>query len=83
MPKRNDVAEKSTKITRPKLIPLSEWADEMFGEHAPHRHTLRNWVNNGKIRPVPIKVGRSYFVTPDARYVDPVAEEIQRLIDGR
>ncbi|WP_196798358.1 excisionase [Burkholderia territorii] len=82
MPTREDIEERSTS-TRPKLIPLSVWAEEMFGEHMPHRHTLRNWVNNGKNRPVPIKVGRSYFVSPDARYVDPVAEEIQRMIDGR
>lgn len=68
---------------RPRLIPLQEWAIETFGKHAPHRHTLRNWVNSGKIRPMPIKVGRSYFVSPDARYVDPAAEEIQRMIDGR
>lgn len=68
---------------QPRLIPLQVWAIETFGAHAPHRHTLRNWVTNGKIRPVPVKVGRSYFVSPDARYVDPVAEEIQRMIDGR
>ncbi|MBR8142096.1 hypothetical protein KDW55_29050 [Burkholderia sp. AU19243] len=68
---------------QPKLIPLQVWAMETFGAHAPHRHTLRNWVTNGKIRPVPVKVGRSYFIRPDARYVDPVAEEIQRMIDGR
>jgi hypothetical protein len=69
------------------LIPISIWAEQVFGEHMPHRHTLRNWVNNGKIRPMPVKIGRSYFCRPDARYVDPVAEaanrELERMIDGR
>lgn len=69
------------------LIPLAAWASRMFGDHVPHRHTLRNWVNNGKIRPMPIKVGRSYFCRPDAEYVDPIAEavnmEMSRMADGR
>ncbi|MGK8202919.1 excisionase [Burkholderia cenocepacia] len=59
------------------------WAEEMFGEHMPHRHTLRNRVNSEKIHPIPIKVGRPYFVSPDARYVDPVADEIQNMVNGR
>jgi len=58
------------------LIPVSDWAQTMFGERAPHRHTLRNWINNGKIWPMPTKVGRSYFCRPDARYVDPIADRV-------
>jgi hypothetical protein len=65
---------------KPKLIPLSVWAYDVFGEHAPHRNTLLNWVRNGKIVPFPVKVGRSYFVEPDARYFDPVAEKIRRML---
>ncbi|WP_433693262.1 excisionase [Paraburkholderia phenoliruptrix] len=65
---------------RPKLVPLSVWAEETFGEHAPHRHTLRNWVIAGKISPIPVKVGRTYFCSPDAQYVDPVAAQIKRMI---
>lgn len=64
------------------LIPLSAWAEVVFGDRMPHRHTLRNWVNNGKIRPMPIKVGRTYFCRPDAEYVDPVADEINRMTNG-
>ncbi|WGS53519.1 excisionase [Paraburkholderia sp. D15] len=64
------------------LIPLRTWAETLFGEHVPHRHTLRNWVNGGKIRPMPIKVGRSYFCRPDAKYVDPIADEINRMTNG-
>ncbi|RQS63860.1 excisionase [Burkholderia sp. Bp8984] len=68
---------------KPKLIPLSVWAEQTFGEYAPHRNTLLSWVKNGKIRPFPKKVGRRYFVTPEAEYIDPVAQKIQRMIDGR
>ncbi|WP_244120589.1 excisionase [Burkholderia gladioli] len=68
---------------KPKLIPLQVWAEQTFGEHAPHANTLRRWVRNGKILPVPIKVGRSYFVRPEAEYFDPVAQKIQRMINGR
>ncbi|KVR46376.1 hypothetical protein WM11_31450 [Burkholderia ubonensis] len=68
---------------KPKLIPLHVWAEQMFGDYAPHRHTLRNWIKNGKIHPVPIKVGRSYFVSPDAEYFDAVADEIRRIVEGR
>ncbi|KAJ3472841.1 hypothetical protein NLI96_g13229 [Meripilus lineatus] len=68
---------------QPKLIPLHAWAEQTFGEYAPHRNTLLNWVKNGKIRPFPKRVGRRYFVTPEAEYVDPVADKIQKMIDGR
>jgi hypothetical protein len=40
-----------------------------------------NWIRNGRIRPVPRKVGREYFCKPNAEYVDPVAERIER--DGK
>jgi predicted site-specific integrase-resolvase len=65
------------------LIPLRTWAEAVFGEHRPHANTLLNWIKNGKIRPVPRKVGREYFCRPDAEYVDPVAERIERMIGGR
>ncbi|RQR94542.1 hypothetical protein DIE04_18990 [Burkholderia sp. Bp8994] len=67
---------------KPKLIPLQVWAEQTFGEYAPHRNTLLSWVKNGKICPFPKKVGRRYFVTPEAEYIDPVAQKIQRMIDG-
>lgn len=65
------------------LIPLANWAESIFGEHRPHPNTLLNWIKNGRIRPIPKKVGRGYFCRPDAEYVDPNAEKIQRLINGR
>jgi hypothetical protein len=64
------------------LISLRNWAQALFGEQMPHRHTLRNWVNGGKIRPMPIKMGRSYFCRPDAQYVGPNADEINGMANG-
>lgn len=59
-----------------KLIPLSVWARQVFGEYAPPIRTLRIWSRNGKILPVPRKVGREFFCSPDARYVDALAERL-------
>jgi Excisionase-like protein len=67
---------------QPKLVPLSTWAELIFGEHQPHKNTLLNWVKNGKIIPVPAKIGRRYFCSPDARYYDPIAEEVKRMVEG-
>lgn len=66
-----------------KLIPLGVWAKQVFGEYAPPIRTLRTWCRNGKILPLPRKVGRQFYCSPDARYVDHVAERIERLILGR
>ncbi|WP_104012072.1 excisionase [Burkholderia anthinoferrum] len=68
---------------KPKLIPLNVWAEQTFGEYAPHMNTIRGWIKHGKILPIPVKVGRSYFLSPDAKYIDPVAQKIQRMINGR
>jgi hypothetical protein len=65
------------------LIPVRSWAAAVFGDHAPHPYTLLNWIKSGRIRPVPRKVGRQYFCRPDAEYVDPQVEELERMIDGR
>ncbi|POR52813.1 excisionase-like protein [Paraburkholderia eburnea] len=65
------------------LIPVKTWAERVFGDEAPHRNTLRSWVTMGKISPQPIQVGRRYFVEPSARYIDPTAEKIRRLTNGR
>jgi predicted site-specific integrase-resolvase len=65
------------------LIPVRTWAEAIFGERVPHQNTLLNWIKHGKIRPAPKKVGRQYFCRPDAEYVDPVSEKIERMIRGR
>lgn len=58
----------------PRLIPLSEWAVLVFGEHKPHVNTLHRWVHEGRISPQPKKVGNRFFVDPKAEYVE-VEEE--------
>lgn len=55
----------------------------MFGEYAPHRNTLHNWRRSARIYPLPIKVGRTYFVSPDAEYIDPNTEKIGRMLGMR
>ncbi|MGU7839435.1 excisionase [Burkholderia sp. AW33-5] len=67
----------------PALIPVREWAQQIFGSHAPHPNTLLNWIHSGKILPRPMKVGRGYFCRPDAEYVDETADRINRMIHGR
>lgn len=52
------------------LLPIDKWATEIYGEDAPTIHTLRRWARDGHIYPAPEKHGRSYFVSPSARYVD-------------
>jgi hypothetical protein len=52
-----------------KLISLSEWASRRYNP-APHPNTLRRWVREAKIVPVPKKHGRAYYVEEDARYTD-------------
>ncbi|WP_433693260.1 excisionase [Paraburkholderia phenoliruptrix] len=64
---------------QPKLIPLDAWAKLVFGEHAPHRNTLYNWRQYGWIVPAPIKIGRRYFVEPNAVYADLDGEMARRL----
>lgn len=54
----------------PKLIALRDWARIQFGDKLPHDNTLRNWVNNGRIHPRPKKIGRGWFVQPEAQYRD-------------
>ena len=65
------------------LIPVSNWASAVFGEHRPHANTLLRWIQNGRIKPQPKKVGRTYFCRPNAEYVDPEADKIERMASGR
>ncbi|ASW00520.1 hypothetical protein CJU94_19615 [Paraburkholderia aromaticivorans] len=65
---------------RPKLIPIAVWAEETFGDYAPPVRTIRSWIRAGKIYPMPVKIGRSYYVKPDAEYVDPLVQRFRRSI---
>ena len=53
-----------------KLITLEAWAAATYGDASPHINTLRRWARDAHIYPLPVKHGRTYFVTMDARYVD-------------
>lgn len=53
-----------------KLTTLESWAQKRYGEHAPSIHTLRRWVREAKILPIPKKHGRTYFVEETAQYID-------------
>lgn len=76
-----------------KLITLEAWAVATYGEASPHINTLRRWARDALIVPTPEKHGRTYYVSPAARYCDyrspaliatPAARQIQgtgRLID--
>lgn len=52
----------------PKEVPLEIWAAAKFAP-PPSIHTLRRWVRETKIFPIPRKYGREYLVKTDADYV--------------
>lgn len=53
------------------LMPLEVWARTQYGEHAPSVRTLRRWVRERRIAPLPERHGLRYYVRADARYVEP------------
>lgn len=53
---------------KPKVT-LEEWASTRFNP-PPNLDTLRRWARDLKIYPFPQKVGRTYYVEPDAEYRD-------------
>jgi hypothetical protein len=64
----------------PRLIPVSDWAIEVFGDHKPHHSTLMRWIHDGKIKPQPKKIGRTYFVAPSAEYVEAECDLLERTM---
>jgi predicted site-specific integrase-resolvase len=50
-----------------KLLTLEEWARRRY-EKPPSLKTLRRWVHEAKIVPIPKKEGRSYLVKEGAEY---------------
>jgi Excisionase-like protein len=52
-----------------KLTTLESWATKVYGDHAPSIYTLRRWVRDAKIFPIPKKHGRTYFVEETAQYI--------------
>lgn len=53
-----------------KLILLTEWGEARFNP-PPSLWTLRAMARAGKISPAPVKIGKAYYVHPDAQPVDP------------
>ena len=53
-----------------KAVRLDAWGSAYF-DPAPSLWTLRAMARTGKIRPAPVKVGKYYYVAPDAEVVDP------------
>lgn len=51
------------------MLKLTLWAERNFNP-APHRNTLLTWAKDGKIYPLPVKLGTAYYVDEDAKYVD-------------
>jgi predicted site-specific integrase-resolvase len=64
------------------LMPLDAWASAKFGVHAPCVGTLRRWARDGKIFPAPKKIGRSYYVSERAEYVDHRDPDYLELVRG-
>jgi predicted site-specific integrase-resolvase len=48
---------------------LEKWAQAQYGDNSPTVQTLRRWVREEKIFPLPQKHGRRYFVEETACYV--------------
>lgn len=53
-----------------KAVLLETWGRAHF-DPPPSLYTLRSMARMGKIQPAPVKVGKAYYVEPDARVVDP------------
>lgn len=53
-------------------ITLEAWAEAQFSaDRRPHINTVRKWAKTHRIKPEPVKCGRSYYVDPAARYTAP------------
>lgn len=52
-----------------KRITLRKWGERL--DPPPCDETLRRWVRDCRIFPIPEKIGRAYYVEEDARYINP------------
>lgn len=57
-------------MSNSKAILLEEWGKAHF-DPPPSLWTLRAMARAGKIQPRPVKVGKAYYVQPEAQVVDP------------
>lgn len=68
-------------------LTLKEWAARQY-HTPPCGKTLRHWIKRGWIQPVPVRVGRPYWVDAKARFVgacravsDAIGRDIERKRD--
>ncbi|WP_208450186.1 excisionase [Burkholderia cepacia] len=78
--KKSSPPSSPTSKSKPKLIPLSVWVDQTFGEYPPAKNTVLRWVKNGLIHPAPKKLGRGYYVSPDAEYMTASDLQVRRMV---
>ncbi len=63
------------------LITLEQWLDTHYAETGrPTIGTVRRWAKNGNICPLPVKQGRSYYLSINAVYTSGSDNLIDRLI---
>jgi hypothetical protein len=55
---------------QPKKILLEAWAERYF-DPVPSLWTLRTMARTGRLRPAAVKVGKHYYVDPEAVVIDP------------
>lgn len=63
-----------------KLITLEAWLSLTYAD-GPTIETARRWCRDGLIHPLPQKHGRTYYVSPEARYTRGSARLVDRLRD--
>ena len=57
-----------------RMISLTEWAGEEFGEMAPSERVLKKYAKGKMIVPPAVRVGRLWMVDREARFVGVLAE---------
>ena len=67
----------------PKLLSIEGWIEANFGAGAPTPRTVRRWIRGGYILPAPEKLGSTYYLRSDARYIDPANPPADMKPTGR
>ncbi|WON78502.1 excisionase [Serratia sp. UGAL515B_01] len=67
-----------------RLLRLSDWAKEEFGDNPPAYSTLLTYAKNKMIYPPPRKAGRSWWVDKGARFTGLICQpETKKSDDPR
>lgn len=62
-------------------ITLLEWADRNFGETKPSLRTMRRWAAEGKLKPSPVKIGRTLYIQPNAEFHGMTRAELSKSLE--